>query len=82
MTLVIEQLSYELAGKIVFGKLNVDESHPISNVFEILIIPTIMVFKDNRPIDRLIGAMTKPQLLLRISRYIEEFSSIEYDNKF
>ena len=78
---VIEQLSRELAGKITFGKLNVDENPRISNAFEIQSIPTMMVFKDGRPIDRIIGAMTKPQLLLRISRYIGEFSNSDSDNK-
>ncbi len=78
---VIEQLSRELAGKITFGKLNVDENTRISNAFEIQSIPTMMVFKDGRPIDRIIGAMTKPQLLLRISRYVEESSNSDSDNK-
>ena len=78
---VIEQLSRELAGKITFGKLNVDENPRISNAFEIQSIPTMMVFKYGRPIDRIIGAMTKPQLLLRISRYIGEFSNSDSDNK-
>ena len=78
---VIEQLSRELAGKITFGKLNVDENPRISNAFEIQSIPTMMVFKDGRPIDRIIDAMTKPQLLLRISRYIGEFSNSDSDNK-
>ena len=69
---VIEQLSQEFAGKIVFGKVNVDDSPYISNSFEIQSIPTIMVFKEGRPIDRIIGAMTKPQLLLRISTHVAE----------
>jgi thioredoxin 1 len=75
MTPVIEQLSHELVGKIVFGKLNVDENPRISNIFEIQSIPTIIIFKEGNPIDRIIGAMTKPQLILRISRHIKEFSN-------
>jgi thioredoxin 1 len=81
MAPVIEQLSHELAGKIVFGKLNVDDSPHISNAFEIQSIPTIMVFKEGRPVDRIIGAMTKSQLLLRISSYIEEFSGVQSNDK-
>jgi thioredoxin 1 len=81
MTPIIEQLSHELAGKIVFGKLNVDDSPHISNAFEIQSIPTIMVFKEGRPIDKIIGMTSKPQLLLQISAYFEEFSSAESDNK-
>src|SRR5690242_10316623 len=39
---IIEQLSLELAGKVVFGKLNVDENPYVSNAFEIKSIPTII----------------------------------------
>jgi hypothetical protein len=40
-----------------------------------------MVFKEGRPIDKIIGMTSKPQLLLQISAYFEEFSSAESDNK-
>jgi thioredoxin 1 len=81
MTPVFEQLSRELGGRIVFGKLNIDESPRISNAFEIQSIPTIMVFKEGSPVDRIIGALTKSQLLLRISSYIEEFSGFKSNDK-
>lgn len=68
---VIEQLSNELAGKVVFGKLNVDENPNVSNAFGIQSIPTIIIFKNGKAIDRIIGAMTKSQLLLKISNNIE-----------
>ncbi len=68
---IIEQLSKELAGKAVFGKLNVDENPNVSNAFGIQSIPTIIIFKNGKAVDRIIGAMTKSQLLLKISIYIE-----------
>jgi thioredoxin 1 len=67
---MIEQLSNELAGKAVIGKLNVDENPNVSNAFGIQSIPTIIIFKNGKAIDRIIGAMTKSQLLLKISNHM------------
>lgn len=67
---VIDQLSSELAGKAVFGKLNVDDNTNTSNVLGIQSIPTIVVFKNGQAVDRIIGAMTKSQLISKISPHI------------
>ncbi len=68
---IIEQLSSELVGKAIFGKLNVDENPDVSNAFVIQSIPTIIIFKNGRVVDRIIGAMTKSQWILKISPHIE-----------
>lgn len=67
---VIDQLSSELSGKAVFGKLNVDDNPNTSNILGIQSIPTIVVFKNGQAVDRIIGAMTKSQLISRISPHI------------
>ncbi len=67
---VIDQLSNELAGKAVFGKINVDDNTNTSNVLGIQSIPTIVVFKNGQAVDRIIGAMTKSQLTSKISPHI------------
>jgi thioredoxin len=71
MSPLIEQLSGELARKAIFGKLNVDENPNVSNAFGIQSIPTIIIFKNGQVVDRIIGAMTKSQLILKISPYID-----------
>ena len=68
---IIEQLSGELAGKAIFGKLNVDENPNVSNAFGIQSIPTMIIFKNGQVVDRIIGAMTKSQLILKISPHID-----------
>ena len=68
---VIEQLAGELAGKVVFGKLNVDESPVTSNTFGIQSIPTIAIFKDGKTVDGMVGAASKSQILSKISTYID-----------
>jgi len=56
---VIEELTKELKGKVVFGKLNVDENQRTAMRFNIMSIPTILLFKDGKLVDRIIGAMPK-----------------------
>jgi thioredoxin 1 len=59
---VIEDLAKEMQGKIVFGKLNVDENRATSAKYGIMSIPTLLVFKNGELVDRIIGAMPKEML--------------------
>lgn len=68
---VIEQLAREHAGKVVFGKLNVDENPRIAGAFGIQSIPTIAIFKNGRNIDGFIGVTSKSQMQTKILSYIE-----------
>ena len=63
---IIEELAKEMQGKIVFGKLNVDENPVTATKHQIMSIPTLLVFKDGTLIDRIIGAVPKDQLKARI----------------
>src|ERR671939_487070 len=67
---VIEQLATELAGKAVFGKLNVDENAITANTFGIQSIPTIAIFKNGRNIDGFVGIVSKSQMQNRILSHI------------
>ncbi len=67
---VIDQLSSELAGKVVFGKVNVDDNMNTSNALGIQSIPTIVIFKNGQAVERITGAMTKSQLISKISPHI------------
>jgi thioredoxin 1 len=66
---VIEDLAKELKGKIVFGKLNVDENPQTSMKYKIMSIPTLLVFKNGSLVDRLVGAMPKDMLLQKLKPY-------------
>jgi thioredoxin 1 len=63
---VIEELATELAGKVVFGKLNIDENPTTTNTFGIQSIPTIAIFKNGRKIDGFVGVASKSQMHNRI----------------
>ena len=66
---IIEDLAKEMQGKIVFGKLNVDENPITSTKHQIMSIPTLLVFKNGNLIDRLVGAMPKETLKQKLETY-------------
>ena len=71
VTPIIEQLAEQYAGKIIFGKVNVDENPHISQRFGIQSIPTLMILKEGQVIDVMIGALPKGQIENRIKQHIE-----------
>ncbi len=68
---VIEQLAGEYAGRVAFGKLNVDENPKVAGAFGIQSIPTILVFKDGQPVDGLMGAVPKSYIESKFEPYLE-----------
>ncbi|HDN05947.1 MAG TPA: thioredoxin [Candidatus Bathyarchaeota archaeon] len=67
---VIEELARDYAGKISFGKLNVDENPKVAMQYGIMSIPTLLVFKNGKLVDRIIGAMPRQLLEPRITRHL------------
>ena len=67
---VLEEIAEEHAGKIQIAKLNVDDSLAVSRRYDVMSIPTLILFKDGEPQVRLIGAKPKSQLLEEISAYL------------
>ena len=59
---IVEQLAKEYAGRVAFGKLNVDENPLTSNEFQVQNIPTLLIFRDGQPVDGIIGAAPKYQI--------------------
>ena len=66
---VIEDLAKEMQGKIVFGKLNVDENPQTSAKHQIMSIPTLLIFKNGNLVDKLIGALPKEMLKQKLESY-------------
>jgi thioredoxin 1 len=59
---LVEELSTEYEGRVEFRKLNVDENPETSMKYGIRSIPTLLVFKDGKPVDQVIGAVPKKEL--------------------
>jgi thioredoxin 1 len=67
---VLEQIAKENAAKLVLGKLNVDDNPITSQRFGIQGIPTIMIVKDGRVVDQVVGALPKDDLDAVIRPYL------------
>ena len=67
---IVEELAAEYAGKVTFGKVNVDENVVVPGKFGIRGIPTLMVFKDGEAVDTLVGACSKSHIESRFRPYL------------
>jgi thioredoxin 2 len=67
---VIDALAREMAGRVRFAKLNVDENPATASRFGVRSIPTLLVFRGGREVDRIVGALPKPELTRRLARLI------------
>ena len=59
----LEELSEEYGGQVKIAKVNVDENPGLAQQFNVMSIPTLIVFKDGAEVQRVIGAKGKAQLL-------------------
>ncbi len=67
---IIEELAKDYAGKVVFGKLNVDENKAIAVRYSITAIPTLLFFKNGKLVDQVLGAVPKQHLDQKIKTII------------
>ncbi|MFN8001732.1 MAG: thioredoxin TrxC [Acidobacteriota bacterium] len=63
---IIEQLAGELAGRVRVGKLNTDENQMTAARFNVRSIPTLILFRDGREIDRIAGAVPKEMIVRKL----------------
>ncbi|MBP9854433.1 MAG: thioredoxin [Candidatus Omnitrophica bacterium] len=67
---IIEELAQELDGRLKVGKVNVDEAQGLAAQYNIMSIPTMLIFKSGSPVEQIVGAMSKNQLLVKIKPQI------------
>jgi thioredoxin 1 len=67
---VLEEVASEAAGKIKVGKLNVDENPATPTRFDILSIPTLLVFVEGAVVKKLVGAMPKKKLMDELAPWV------------
>lgn len=59
---IVEELAPSYEGKAVIAKMNVDENQNVPQRFGVTSIPTLIMFKNGKIVDRAVGAMPKPAL--------------------
>ena len=67
---VLDEIAEENAGKLRVAKVNVDDSPDVARRFEVMSIPTLIVFKDGQAKKRLVGAKGKGQLMSELSEFL------------
>ena len=66
----LAEIADEQRGKIAIAKLNVDDNPDTARRFDVMSIPTLIVFRDGEPAKRMIGAKGKGQLLQELSEFL------------
>lgn len=68
---IIDEVAKEFEGKNVkIGKLNVDEAPQSASKFQVMSIPTLIIFKNGRPVDQMIGVQDKSSLIAKINKQL------------
>ena len=67
---IIEEFSGEMEGKATVGKVNVDEQLELAQSFGIQSIPTLILFKDGKPVKKLVGLHSKESLYEEINQVL------------
>lgn len=67
---ITETLALEFQGKAAFAKVNVDDHTPLSEQYDVLSMPTLVLFKDGKPQDRIVGVLPIDELRTRIQQVL------------
>ena len=67
---VIAEIAEEYGDTIKVVKLNIDENRKTPVQFNVMNIPTLLIFKEGKEVDRLIGALPKNQLLKKLEKHM------------
>ncbi|MEY2569943.1 MAG: thioredoxin 1 [Acidimicrobiaceae bacterium] len=67
---ILEEIANEHEGKVRIAKLNVDDNPDAARRFDVMSIPTLIVFQDGKPVKRMVGAKGKGQLLQELAEFI------------
>jgi thioredoxin len=70
MAPVIDELAADLTGRVRVGKLDVDENPATAARFGVRSIPTLLVLRDGRELDRIVGVQPKSEIVRRLERVI------------
>ncbi|HJL77508.1 MAG: thioredoxin [Acidimicrobiales bacterium] len=67
---ILEEIADEQAGSLRIAKVNVDEAPELARRFQVMSIPTMILFRDGEPATQIVGAKGKTQLLEELSAHL------------
>ena len=71
MAPIVEQLADEFAGRVVVGRLDIDQNGPLASQYGVMAIPTLIVFKGGEPAFRQVGLVSKEQLSRKLQEVLD-----------
>ena len=72
MTPIIDQIGKDYLGKLVVGKMNVDENPLIARQFSISSIPTLILFKRGKEVNKVIGSVSKNKIDEMVKMHLDQ----------
>lgn len=69
MAPIIEELEKDLSGKVEVQKIDVDEQQDLAAKYQVMSIPTYIIEKDGKEVERIIGATTKENILSVLKKH-------------
>ena len=67
---VFEQVGEEMKNEATFLKVDIDQSLEIAQKFRITTVPTMMIFKDGKPVETLVGFMPKESIVQKVKSHL------------
>ncbi len=63
---ILDEIAKDLEGKLKVGKVNIDQSGELAAQYNVMSIPTLLVFKNGKVVNQIVGAMSKDKLLAKL----------------
>ena len=67
---ILEEVEQELMQKVKFTKINTDENIEVAKKYQVSGLPTLVVFKNGEPAERMVGLMPKSSIITNIEKYV------------
>jgi len=67
---VIEELAQEYEGQLKVCRLNVDEAPQAASRFQIMAIPSLLIFKEGQPVEKIVGVIPKERIVSKLQAYL------------
>ena len=65
---IIEEVAKEMTGKAKVGKLDIDANQAVAQKYGVMSIPTLMIFKDGKEVEKMVGVQTKEDLIEKLTK--------------
>ncbi len=67
---IVDELAVEYDGKVKIGKINVDENREVAGAYGVMSIPTLLILKDGKEVDRIVGFRPKEEIKKQLDKQL------------